>query len=196
MGLSVLLPESAKSWLRRIFFLHIKSDGGGNFIEISKSTRYNNLRIVIRGNNNVVKIGENCLFLGYTCIYIEGDNNSVTIGKNLIAQPNLSLVLAEGTEIIIQNDCLFARDVKIRTSDQHGIYDFCNERINLPQMVSIGNHVWIGAGSVVNKGAIIGNESVIGMCSLVTKRIPDNCVAAGVPAKGIKTNINWSREIK
>ena len=63
-------------------------------------------------------------------------------------------------------------------------------------MVSIGNHVWIGAGSVVNKGAIIGNESVIGMCSLVTKRIPDNCVAAGVPAKVIKTNINWSREIK
>lgn len=39
MGLSVLLPESAKSWLRRIFFLHIKSDGGGQlYRDIQKYT--------------------------------------------------------------------------------------------------------------------------------------------------------------
>ena len=134
--------------------------------------------------------------MGYTFIYIEGDGNIVTIGSNLIAQPNLTLVLAEGTQISIQDDCLFARDVKIRTSDQHGIYSLDNLRINPAKSVEIGKHVWIGAGTIINKGASIGNDSVIGMQSMVTKAIPSNCVAAGIPACVIKNDIHWSRQIQ
>ena len=88
------------------------------------------------------------------------------------------------------------RDIKIRTSDQHGIYNSDNLRINPAKSVEIGKHVWIGAGTVVNKGVVIGNDTVIGMRSLVTKDIPNNCVVAGVPTQIIKKDINWSREIK
>lgn len=165
-------------------------------MSIEKTVRFSNLRIVIKGNNNRISIGSHCLFMGYTFIYIEGDGNIVTIGSNLIAQPNLTLVLAEGTQISIQDDCLFARDVKIRTSDQHGIYSLDNLRINPAKSVEIGKHVWIGAGTIINKGASIGNDSVIGMQSMVTKAIPSNCVAAGIPACVIKNDIHWSRQIQ
>jgi acetyltransferase-like isoleucine patch superfamily enzyme len=52
--------------------------------------------------------------------------------------------------------------------------------------VSIGRHVWIGVGSIILKGARIGDNSIIGAGSVVTGSIPSNVVAAGVPAKIVR----------
>lgn len=51
--------------------------------------------------------------------------------------------------------------------------------------VSIGNHVFIGAHTTILKGITIGDNSVIGACSVVTKNIPSNEIWAGNPAKYI-----------
>ena len=51
--------------------------------------------------------------------------------------------------------------------------------------VTIGNDVFVGAGSIILPGVHIGNRVVIGAGSIVTKDIPDNSVAAGNPAKVI-----------
>lgn len=53
--------------------------------------------------------------------------------------------------------------------------------------VTIGNNVFIGAGSVVLPGVTIGNNVVIGANSTVTHTIPDNSVAVGSPARVIST---------
>ena len=55
------------------------------------------------------------------------------------------------------------------------------------EAVVIKDNVWIGAGVIVLKGVTIGKNSVIGAGSVVTKNIPDNAVAIGIPAKVIKT---------
>ncbi|OGT51115.1 MAG: hypothetical protein A3E84_04705 [Gammaproteobacteria bacterium RIFCSPHIGHO2_12_FULL_42_13] len=43
------------------------------------------------------------------------------------------------------------------------------------------------------KGVTIGNGSIVAANSVVTKSIPENCIAAGNPAKVIRTNIHWER---
>lgn len=53
--------------------------------------------------------------------------------------------------------------------------------------MTIGNNVFIGAGSVVLPGVTIGNNVVIGANSTVTHNIPDNSVAVGSPARVIST---------
>lgn len=53
----------------------------------------------------------------------------------------------------------------------------------------IGSHVNIGWGAVINPGLKIGNHVIVGANSVVTKDIPDGCVVAGVPAKIIRVNI-------
>lgn len=53
--------------------------------------------------------------------------------------------------------------------------------------VEIGNNVWIGANSMILAGASIGDHSVIGAGSIVTGSIPPRCVAAGRPARVIRT---------
>ncbi|MDR2886855.1 MAG: acyltransferase [Bacteroidales bacterium] len=53
--------------------------------------------------------------------------------------------------------------------------------------VSIGDNVWLGDKVTVLAGVTIGKNSIIGANSVVTKSIPANCVAAGIPAKVIRT---------
>ena len=52
--------------------------------------------------------------------------------------------------------------------------------------ITIGNNVWIGSHVVINPGVTIGDNSVIGAGSIVTKDIPPNVVAAGVPCRVIR----------
>lgn len=52
--------------------------------------------------------------------------------------------------------------------------------------VVIGNNVWIGGSVTILPGKTIGNNVVIGACSVVTNNVPDNCIVGGNPAKIIK----------
>lgn len=55
--------------------------------------------------------------------------------------------------------------------------------------IVIGNNVWIGDGVVILSGVSIGDNSIIGANAVVTKDIPDNTIAAGIPAKVINKTV-------
>lgn len=52
--------------------------------------------------------------------------------------------------------------------------------------IIIGDNVWIGSNSFILPGVTIGNNSVVGANSVVTKNIPDNAIFGGIPAKLIR----------
>ena len=75
------------------------------------------------------------------------------------------------------------------TDQNHGYEDLTrpiSEQVMPERPVSIGSGSWLGHGTVVLPGATIGRHVVIGANSVVTGTIPDNCIAAGVPARVIK----------
>ena len=57
----------------------------------------------------------------------------------------------------------------------------------------IGKRCFIGANAIIMAGVKIGNEVIIGSGAIVTKDVPSNCVAAGNPAKILKTGIKTSK---
>ena len=59
--------------------------------------------------------------------------------------------------------------------------------LELTQPIMVGDNVYIGLRYLIMMGVHIGNNVIIGAGSIVTKDIPDNSVAVGVPAKVIKT---------
>ena len=67
-----------------------------------------------------------------------------------------------------------------------GDYTTVYSHIDISGGVTIGSHCVIGSGATINPGVTIGDGSIIGSGSVVAKDIPDNVIAAGVPAKVIK----------
>lgn len=58
--------------------------------------------------------------------------------------------------------------------------------LDFPQRIKIGHDVWIGQGAIILPGVTIGNGSVIGAGTIVTKSIPSYAIAVGNPAKVIR----------
>jgi acetyltransferase-like isoleucine patch superfamily enzyme len=52
--------------------------------------------------------------------------------------------------------------------------------------VRVGHNAWIGYGACILRGVSIGNNCVIGTSAVVTTSLPDNAVAAGIPARVIR----------
>lgn len=124
------------------------------------------------------KVGKNC--------YVEPPiyanwGNHVYVGNNFYA--NFSLTLVDDADIFIGDDVLIAPNVVIATG-AHPIDPDLRQKAyqyNLP--VHIGNRVWIGAGAIILPGVTIGDDSVIGAGSVVTKDIPRGVVAVGNPCR-------------
>lgn len=78
-----------------------------------------------------------------------------------------------------------------------GVAVFRNEYPSLNSFgkIIIGNNVFIGINSIILPGVKIGNNVVIGAGSIVNKDIPDNVVVAGIPAKVIKSLLEYKSSI-
>lgn len=109
---------------------------------------------------------------------------NISIGNHFYA--NFDCVMLDGGGIEIGDNVLFGPKVGIYTSN-HAVDAW--ERANgacYAKPVKIGNNVWIGAGVQINQGVTIGDNTIIGSGSVVTKDIPANVIAAGVPCKVIR----------
>jgi len=109
---------------------------------------------------------------------------NITLGKNFYA--NFGCVLLDPGEIIIGDNVLFGPRVSIYTS-RHAFN--AQERAAgacYAKPVKIGNNVWVGGGVHMDHGITIGDNTVIGAGSVITRDIPSNVVAAGVPCRVIR----------
>ena len=125
-----------------------------------------------------------------------GYGSSVEIGNNTTSTNPVYVTVAEGTKLVVGDDCMFATNNQIRTDDAHAIYDInTGRRINPSQDIVLGDHVWVGYGAVLFGGTTIGSGSVVGAFSVVNKAFSNNCIIAGTPAKVIKENVFWKRPL-
>ncbi|NOH95220.1 sugar O-acetyltransferase [Vibrio sp. 99-70-13A1] len=107
------------------------------------------------------------------------------LGNNVYANFNLTLV--DDTHIYIGNSVMIGPNVTIATAG-HPIDPELRRKVaqfNIP--IHIKDNVWIGANSVVLPGVTIGENSVIGAGSVVTKDIPSGVVAVGNPCRVMRS---------
>lgn len=163
--------------------------GNNNTIIINRPKVLSNLNININGDNCCLTIMENCRIYGPASITIE-DGAHVSIGNNTGIR-GLSII-AKTKNIIIGNDCMTSYNIIIRNTDGHKVIDQSTQKVtNEPQDIIIGNHVWLGQNSSVLKGVAIGDNSIVALGAVVTKKMPPHSIIAGNPAKVVKTDISW-----
>jgi maltose O-acetyltransferase len=109
-----------------------------------------------------LSIGDN-VFVNFNTVIL--DCASVTIGEGTQMGPGVQILAAD-----------HPRDPQVRRS-----------LLELARPVSIGSNVWIGAAAVVLPGVSVGDDSIIGAGSVVTRDIPSGVVAVGSPCRVVRT---------
>jgi len=169
-------------------------NGNNNTIRINKNTNLSESTIKISGNDHSLEIGSGCR-IKETSFWFEDYENTINMGIGTTCEGAHIAATENQGKIEIGYDCMLSFGIDIRNGDSHAILDSeTGKRINSAGDVIIGNHVWIGAHVQIVKNTIIEDGSVIGIRSLVSKNIPQNCIAAGNPAKIIKEKIKWERD--
>ncbi len=103
----------------------------------------------------------------------------IRIGSYCLICPGVRISAASG--ITIGDSCMMASSVYLTDADWHGIYDR-TDYTGRTEPIMVGNNVWLGDSVVVCKGVTVGDNSIIGAGSVVTRDIPPNTIAAGNPA--------------
>ncbi len=138
---------------------------------------------LITKNKGTIQLGRRVHLFTHTRIQSEG---SLIIGDYLSLNSYSRIIALE--KIVIGDHVTIAQFVTILDHDH--AYNFKNNTMTLKGYktlpISIGSNVWIGDKVTILKGVTIGNNVIIGANSLVNKSIPNNCIAAGNPAKIIK----------
>lgn len=128
------------------------------------------------------EIGENCYieppfhanFGGHHCHF----------GKNVYVNYNLTAV--DDTHIYVGDNTMMAPNVILASAAHPLDPEERRKGYQYNQPVHIGKNCWLGAGVIVVPGVSIGDDTVIGAGSVVTKDIPSGVVAVGNPCRVIK----------
>ena len=157
-------------------------------VKLGKGISFNGRISISRFKHSTISIGNNCIFNSNDLFNTRGtkkcmiwtftDYARIEIGNNT----GVSGISINACNLVrIGNNAIIGAGTVIYDEDGHP------ERLS-PDIkpVIIGNNVFIGMRCIIMKGVTIGDNAVIGAGSIVTKDIPANCVAAGVPCKVIK----------
>lgn len=126
-------------------------------------------------------------FSTYAHVEARGKNASIVINDGTLISNNFCAI-AEHTFITIGRNCLIGASVEVLDSDFHGLH-VSERNISRPEWakpVQIGDSVFIGSNSKINKGVTIGAGAVVANGSVIVKDVPEYSVVGGNPAKVIK----------
>ena len=128
------------------------------------------------------EIGEDC--------YIEPPFHANWGGKHVhfgkCVYANFNFTAVDDTHIYVGDYTMFGPNVILATAGHPILHKLRQEAYQYNMPVHIGKNCWLGAGVIVLPGVTIGDNTVIGAGSVVTKDIPSNVVAVGNPCRVLR----------
>jgi acetyltransferase-like isoleucine patch superfamily enzyme len=107
----------------------------------------------------------------------------IKIGDNVLVMSGVRI--SSASSIIIGDHCMLANYCYIMDADWHDIYDRMKP-VGKTAPVRLEKNVWIGDSAIICKGVTIGENSIVGAGSVVTRDIPPNVIVAGNPAEIVR----------
>lgn len=158
-----------------------------------------NLAIFMRlGHQSEIHFGTNSC--GVWDIRSWHGSKFILSGNNILAN-GVKCVLEPNSQVNIGQDCMFSDEVLIQCGSQHSVISLDDKRqINVDKsIVNIGDHVWLGRRSTIissSRELDVGDGSILGISSTLTKSIPATSLAVGSPASVVKEKVSWSHHLR
>jgi maltose O-acetyltransferase len=143
--------------------------------------------IIFEGKVNIGCYPSPYFFNSYAHFDTRGNNSRIEIGNGTWINNNATLI-ADGAKIIIEKNVLIGPNLQIYTSDFHGLHPDKRLSPDYPKEdVIIEDNVFLGSNVTILRGVRIGKNSVIANGAIISKDIPENVIAGGIPCKVIKS---------
>ena len=125
----------------------------------------------------------------YPGVYLETQGNGrITLGDNVVLSSGVHIVAFERVDI--GDGAMLGEYTSVRDANHRLSTNAMRDSGFHIAPVCIGRNVWIGRGVSVLKGVSIGSNSVIGANAVVTKSVPDNARAVGIPARAVPLTLS------
>lgn len=109
---------------------------------------------------------------------------NITFGNSFYANHNC--IIQDGAKVTFGDHVFVAPNCCFTTAEHALDPEMRKQGVEIAKPITIGNNVWIGAGSTILAGVTIGDNTVIGAGSVVKKDIPANVIAVGVPCRVVR----------
>jgi acetyltransferase-like isoleucine patch superfamily enzyme len=185
-----------KRWWRLTVPMRLRRRG----IEIGTRGKFYGMPLVSMAGSSRITLGDRVVLASHSAFTALGVSRPcvlrtirpgavIAIGEDTRIS---GVVICAAVNITIGKRCLLGADVKIADTDFHALKPENRCFNNNPEdisaaPVSIGDDVFIGTGAIILKGVTIGTGSVIGAGSVVIKDVPEYSIAAGNPARVVRT---------
>lgn len=110
--------------------------------------------------------------------------SNITVGDRVYF--NFDCVVLDVAPVVIGDDTMFGPAVQIYTATHPIEWQERASGLEAGRAITIGSHVWVGGGAMIQPGVTIGDRTVIGSGSVVTKDVPSDVFAAGNPCRVIR----------
>lgn len=108
----------------------------------------------------------------------------ISVGNNFYANHNT--VMQDGAGITFGDNVFIAPNCTFSTAEHPTDPEQRKKGLEIAKPIKIGNNVWIGSNATVLAGVTIGDDTVIGAGSVVTRDVPSGVVAVGVPCRVVR----------
>ncbi|RAR75326.1 acyltransferase [Flavobacterium aciduliphilum] len=143
-------------------------------------------KIYFGKNVQIGVISSQYYYSNYTYLEARYPSSEIVIGNDVVINNKFTAVAF--SKITIEDKVLIGLNCSIMDNDGHDLHpDKRTSNDVVSSEIYIGENVFISDNVTILKGVRIGKNSVIGNGSIVTRSIPDNVIAAGVPARIIKS---------
>jgi acetyltransferase-like isoleucine patch superfamily enzyme len=138
----------------------------------------------VYNNPSNIKLGRGFSMGSFCRIYAQDDLSSIVIGDRVAFNDNTMINADNGGRITIGDGSMFGPNTVLRASNHifSSTNEFFRDQGHNSGIIEIGKNVWLGSNVIVLPNVVIGNNVVVGAGSVVTKNIPSNSVAFGIPA--------------
>jgi acetyltransferase-like isoleucine patch superfamily enzyme len=154
--------------------------GYGYFLQTSTTLPFG----CVYSNPSNIKLGRGFSMGSFCRIYAQDDLSSIVIGDRVAFNDNTMINADNGGRITIGDGSMFGPNTVLRASNHvfSSTNEFFRDQGHNSGIIKIGKNVWLGSNVIVLPNVTIGNNVVVGAGSVVTKNIPSNSIAFGVPA--------------
>ena len=130
-------------------------------------------------------------------IYLRSHNQLLFWGRGSSAVGCSMEIDGTGASVVVGDDALISGGVWIRNHDMHAIHDLTTgAAIGRPAVNTVlERHVWLGQDAMLLQTERVGMGAIVGARALVKGRVPPRVAVAGTPARVIRENISWGRDL-